>query len=65
MFQVDIDFDEASKAWRRNKIALDYGEFRYCCCQFTKKGEKCKNKIVQDDLCHLHLKIKKKNEKSK
>lgn len=59
MFKVEIDFDEASREWRRNKIELDYGQFRYCCSQLTKKGEKCKNKIVKYDLCHLHLKSKK------
>jgi hypothetical protein len=59
MFKVEIDFDEASREWRRNKIELDYGQFRYCCSQLTKKGEKCRNKIVQNDLCHLHFKSKK------
>ena len=24
-----IDFDEASREWRKNKISIDYGEFRY------------------------------------
>ena len=24
-----IDFDEASREWRNNKISIDYGEFRY------------------------------------
>ena len=24
-----IDFDEASKAWRKNKISLGYGFFKY------------------------------------
>ena len=61
MYEVNIDFDEASKAWMKNKIKLNYGEFRYCCLQLTKKGEKCKNKIIKDNLCHIHLKSKKKN----
>lgn len=59
MYKVEIDFDEASREWRKNKIELGYGEFRYCCSQLTKKGEKCKNKIIKDNLCRIHLKIKK------
>ena len=28
-YAVDIDFDEAKKAWRANKVALKNGCFRY------------------------------------
>ena len=28
-YAVDIDFDEASRAWRANKRALGNGEFKY------------------------------------
>lgn len=28
---MDIDFDEASKEWRKNKIYLGKGYFRYKC----------------------------------
>jgi len=59
MYKVEIDFDEASREWRKNKIELEYGQFRYCCSQITKKGEKCKNKIIKDNLCRIHLKSKK------
>lgn len=58
MYKVEIDFDEASREWRKNKIELGNGEFRYCCSQLTKKGEKCKNKILKDNLCRIHLKTK-------
>ena len=27
--KTNIDFDEASKEWRKNKISLGYGLFRY------------------------------------
>lgn len=60
MYKVEIDFNEASREWRKNKIELGCGEFRYCCSQLTKKGEKCKNKILKDNLCRLHLKTKRK-----
>jgi len=28
-YQVNIDFDEASKEWRKNKIKLGEGMFKY------------------------------------
>lgn len=59
MYKVEIDFDEASREWRKNKIELEYGQFRYCCSQLTKKGEKCKNKITKNGKCCIHLKSKK------
>lgn len=59
MYKVEIDFDEASRYWRKNKIELGNGEFRYCCSQLTKKGEKCKNKILKNNLCRIHLHSKK------
>lgn len=60
MLPVEIDFDEASREWRKNKIYLGCGDFRYCCSEPTKKREKCKNRIVKDNLCHVHLKMTKK-----
>ena len=29
IYDVDIDFDEASKEWRKNKISLGGGLFQY------------------------------------
>lgn len=26
---IPINFDEASKLWRKNKISIGYGQFRY------------------------------------
>ena len=26
---LPIDFDEASKLWRKNKISIGYGQFKY------------------------------------
>ena len=28
-YKIDIDFDESSKAWRKNKISLGEGMFKY------------------------------------
>ena len=29
LYEVDIDFDSASKAWRANKISIGNGNFKY------------------------------------
>ena len=28
-YKINIDFDESSKAWRKNKISLGEGMFKY------------------------------------
>ena len=38
-FEVDIDFDEASLAWRSNKKSLGSGHYKYVC---IKTKRKCK-----------------------
>ena len=37
-----IDFDEASREWRRNKLYSRFGFERYCCGFIKKNGEPCK-----------------------
>ena len=59
IFNNDIDFDAASKAWRKNKISIGYGSFRYRCVAKTKSGELCKNKPkVGLKHCHVHSHLK-------
>ena len=54
-FSNKVDFDEASKAWRKNKLYIGYGSFRYRCLSKTKKGDMCKNKPIKDkQYCHVH-----------
>ena len=38
----EINFDEASKEWRRNKLYNKYGFERYCCGFIKTNGEPCK-----------------------
>ena len=40
-YNVDIDFDEASTEWRRNKKQLTNGTFVYVCGITTKNGKPC------------------------
>ena len=50
LYEVNIDFDEASRAWRENKKSMKNGQFIYTCTKckrITKKGH---------PMCYLHLK---------
>ena len=38
---VDIDFDEASKEWRKNKIHVGSGYFAYKCNYIHSNGKEC------------------------
>lgn len=53
----NIDFDEASRAWRENKVAIGNGEFRYKCCFISTTNIKCENKCLTNlDVCKTHKK---------
>ena len=64
MYSVSIDFDEASRAWRENKIKLSNGCYKYkpqvhVCSHMTVKGNQCRNRIKGDSIqnvCRIHLK---------
>ena len=59
MYEVNIDFDEASRCWKINKSYLGNGTYKYVCGAITKTGNKCKN----HPNCKLHNKQYKKNTK--
>lgn len=42
MYKVEINFDEARKEWRKNKINVSKSMFKYCCGLPKKNGEPCK-----------------------
>lgn len=53
--EVNINFDEASKAWMQNKRKITNGCYVYRCIATTKKGEPCKCKPSQNSqYCHIH-----------
>ena len=50
-----IDFDEASAAWRANKVRLKGGAFRYRCSYIkTTTGNNCRHKLYYDGYCKYH-----------
>ena len=54
-YNVDINFDEASIAWRANKVAKKDGGFAYICEGKTKLGKKCVRKpLAGCNYCKLH-----------
>jgi hypothetical protein len=57
LYTVDIDFDEASEAWRANKKSMPNGMFKYICGCKTKSGSKCMRLPKTDHkYCATHIK---------
>jgi len=58
LYEVNIDFDEASSAWRANKKQVNNGTFKYICCGLTKTGNKCLRQPLQNtEYCKIHTKL--------
>jgi hypothetical protein len=54
---VDIDFDFASRMWKRNKKSIGDGSYVYICGYKTLKNSFCKNKSGKyNQYCYLHRK---------
>jgi hypothetical protein len=57
VYEVDIDFDEASRMWKLNKKQIGNGSYKYICCVLNKSGIKCGRHIVDDTkYCRTHNK---------
>jgi len=57
LYEVNIDFDEASAAWRSNKKPVGDGTFKYICFGITKTGNKCVREPLQNsEYCKIHTK---------
>lgn len=57
LYEVDIDFDGASEAWRSNKKQVGNGMFKYICCGITKTGNKCNRQpVLNSEYCKIHKK---------
>jgi hypothetical protein len=60
-YDVDIDFDAASIAWRENKKELKNGMFSYKktkfnCTHICEKGKKCRKKsTLNNEYCEFHF----------
>jgi hypothetical protein len=55
MYEVVINFDEASNEWKSNKKYVGNGTYKYICTQKTKNGNQCKRESLQGgDFCKMH-----------
>ena len=55
IYEVNIDFDDASEAWRANKKSIGNGNYVYVCCAITKTGNVCNKKRLNGyDYCKIH-----------
>ena len=58
IYLVNIDFDEASREWNRNKKRVDQS-YVYICGAVTKEGSYCQNKRYKNcNFCYVHRKNK-------
>jgi hypothetical protein len=58
LYEVNIDFDEASEVWRANKKSIGNGSYKYLCAKLSKNNKFCPNKCLHgEDYCKTHLKM--------
>ena len=56
-YEVNIDFDEASKAWKQNKKSIGNGSYKYICTTKTKSNKICGRVCYQQSsYCWHHRK---------
>ena len=55
---VNIDFDDASKEWHKNKKSIGNSQYKYICSIITNKSQMC-NKVCykNSDKCWIHRKL--------
>ena len=55
LYEVNINFDEASVSWRANKKCIGNVHYKYICIQKTKSGNQCKRESLKFcDNCKIH-----------
>jgi len=63
LYKVEINFDEASEAWKENKISIGNGSYRYLCKKRGKNNNICIKKcLMNQDYCCVHFKMFQKGE---
>jgi hypothetical protein len=57
IYSVDIDFDDASQAWKSNKVSKGNGTYGYRCMAMKRDGCQCTQIVYgQKDYCSRHCK---------
>jgi hypothetical protein len=58
LYEVNIDFDEASEAWKANKRSIGNGSYKYVCAKKSKNNSCCLRKCLPGEIyCKTHLKM--------
>ena len=58
IYEVNIDFDAASEAWKSNKRSIGNGSYKYVCAKRGKKNNICIAKCLPGEIyCRTHLKM--------
>ena len=58
IYEVNIDFDAASEAWRANKKPIGNGCYKYVCAKRSKNNNICTAKCLSGEIyCKTHLKM--------
>ena len=58
IYKVNIDFDEASEAWKANKKSIGNGSYKYVCSKICKNNKKCIQKCLPGEIyCKTHYKM--------
>lgn len=53
-----INFDEASEAWKKNKLSIGNGSYKYVCKKRGEKNNMCIKKCLQgEEYCCVHFKM--------
>jgi hypothetical protein len=57
-YEVNIDFDGASEAWKANKRWIGNGSYRYVCAKKGLRNNCCIAKCLPGEIyCRVHLKM--------
>lgn len=57
LYEVNIDFDAASEAWKANKKYIGNGSYKYVCAKRGKNNNCCIGKCLPgESYCKTHLK---------
>ena len=58
IYEVVIDFDGASEAWKSNKKSIGNGSYKYVCQKVGNRGTNCISKCLPGQhYCKTHLKM--------
>jgi len=58
LYEVNIDFDAASEAWKANKKYIGNGSYKYVCAKRGKNNNCCIAKCLPgESYCKTHLKM--------